>query len=60
MILSKSASLSIFKKNPLMAVPTFSFKIMLKPKRLSQSFKILHREMVGHVLLGKSNLNFQK
>ena len=60
MILSKSASLSISKKNPLMAVPTFSFKIMLKPNRLSQSYEILHEEKVGYVLLGKSNLNFQQ
>ena len=39
---------------------SFAFKTMWQPNGLSQSFEILHEQMVGYLLLGKSNLNFQK
>ena len=59
MILCESVSLFTFKKSSY-GIPHILFKIMLKPNRLSQSYEIFHEEMIGHVLLGKFNLNFQK
>ena len=53
-------SVNLFSKNPPMAFVSFSFRIICKPNGLSKSFEILQEQMVGYMLFGKSNLNFQK